>query len=132
VDTGFVKSNRFDARSGLSKLELHRISKDSADQRSGRAGRLAAGHSYRLWSKGTQAQLADFRIPELLDADLTSLVLDMLVWGKKDIRSMTWLNPPPISALVSAEKVLEAIEGLDQGNLTFHGKELQKRRISFL
>ena len=126
VDTGFVKSNRFDARSGLSKLELHRISKDSADQRSGRAGRLAAGHSYRLWSKGTHAQLADFRIPELLDADLTSLVLDMLVWGKKDIRSMTWLNPPPISALVSAEKVLEAIEGLDQGNLTAHGKELHQ------
>jgi len=126
VDTGFVKSNRFDVRSGLSKLELHRISKDSADQRSGRAGRLTAGHSYRLWSKGTQAQLADFRIPELLDADLTSLVLDMLVWGKKDIRSMTWLNPPPISALVSAEKVLEAIEGLDQGNLTSHGKELHQ------
>jgi ATP-dependent helicase HrpB len=126
VDTGFVKSNRFDARSGLSKLELHRISKDSADQRSGRAGRLAAGHSYRLWSKGTQAQLADFRIPELLDADLTSLVLDMLVWGKKDIRSMTWLNPPPVHALVSAEKVLEAIEGLDQGNLTSHGKELHQ------
>lgn len=126
VDTGFVKSNRFDARSGLSKLELHRISKDSADQRSGRAGRLAAGHSYRLWSKGTQAQLADFRIPELLDADLTPLVLDMLVWGKKDIRSMTWLNPPPVHALVSAEKVLEAIEGLDQGNLTSHGKELHQ------
>ena len=126
VDTGFVKSNRFDARSGLSKLELHRISKDSADQRSGRAGRLAAGYSYRLWSKGTQAQLADFRVPELLDADLTSLVLDMLVWGKKDIRSMTWLNPPPVHALVSAEKVLEAIEGLDQGNLTSHGKELHQ------
>jgi len=126
VDTGFVKSNRFDARSGLSKLELHRISKDSADQRSGRAGRLAAGHSYRLWTKGTQAQLADFRIPELLDADLTPLVLDMLLWGKKDIRSMTWLNPPPVHALVSAEKVLEAIEGLDQGNLTSHGKELHQ------
>jgi ATP-dependent helicase HrpB len=126
VDTGFVKSNRFDARSGLSKLELHRISKDSADQRSGRAGRLAAGHSYRLWSKGTQAQLADFRVPELLDADLTPLELDMLVWGKKDIRSMTWLNPPPVHALVSAEKVLEAIEGLDQGNLTSHGKELHQ------
>ena len=126
VDTGFVKSNRFDARSGLSKLELHRISKDSADQRSGRAGRLAPGHSYRLWSKGTQAQLADFRVPELLDADLTPLVLDMLVWGKKDIRSMTWLNPPPVHALVSAEKVLEAIEGLDQGNLTSHGKELHQ------
>ena len=126
VDTGFVKSNRFDPRSGLSKLELHRISKDSADQRSGRAGRLAAGHSYRLWTKGTQAQLADFRTPELLEADLTSLVLDMHVWGKKDIRSMTWLNPPPVNSLVSAEKVLEAIEALDQGQLTPHGKELHQ------
>ena len=126
VDTGLVKSNRFDPRSGLSKLELHRISKDSADQRSGRAGRLAAGHSYRLWTKGTQAQLADFRTPELLEADLTSLVLDMHVWGKKDIRSMTWLNPPPVNSLVSAEKVLEAIEALDQGQLTPHGKELHQ------
>lgn len=126
VDTGFAKSNRFDPRSGLSKLELHRISKDSADQRSGRAGRLTAGHSYRLWNKGTQAQLADFRTPELLEADLTSLVLDMHVWGKKDIRSMTWLNPPPVNSLVSAEKVLEAIEALDQGQLTSHGKELHQ------
>ena len=126
VDTGFVKSNRFDPRSGLSKLELHRISKDSADQRSGRAGRLAAGHSYRLWTKGTQAQLTDFRTPELLEADLTSLVLDMHVWGKKDIRSMTWLNPPPMNSLVSAEKVLEAIEALDQGQLTTHGKALHQ------
>ena len=126
VDTGFAKSNRFDPRSGLSKLELHRISKDSADQRSGRAGRLTAGHSYRLWNKGTQVQLADFRTPELLEADLTSLVLDMHVWGKKDIRSMTWLNPPPVNSLVSAEKVLEAIEALDQGQLTSHGKELHQ------
>lgn len=126
VDTGFVKSNRFDPRSGLSKLELHRISKDSADQRSGRAGRLTAGHSYRLWTKGTQAQLAEFRTPELLEADLTSLVLDMLVWGKKDIRSMTWLNPPPISALVSAEQVLTAIEAIEQGQLTPHGKDLHQ------
>ncbi len=126
VDTGFVKSNRFDARSGLSKLQLHRISKDAADQRSGRAGRLAAGHAYRLWSKGTQAQMADFRTPELLEADLTGLVLDMMVWGKKDIRSMAWLNPPPLAALIQAEKVLESLEGLEHGQLTPHGKELHQ------
>lgn len=126
VDSGFAKSSRFDARSGLSKLELHRISKDAADQRSGRAGRLAPGHSYRLWNKAIQQQLVDFRTPELLEADLTSLVLDMQVWGKQDIRSMTWLSPPPLGALAQAEKVLESLEALKQGKLTAHGKEIHR------
>jgi ATP-dependent helicase HrpB len=126
VDSGFAKSSRFDARSGLSKLELHRISKDAADQRSGRAGRLAPGHSYRLWNKAIQQQLADFRTPELLEADLTGLVLDMQVWGKPDIRSMAWLSPPPLSALAQAEKVLESLEALEQGILTAHGKEIHR------
>ena len=126
VDSGFAKSSRFDARSGLSKLELHRISKDAADQRSGRAGRLAPGHSYRLWNKAIQQQLADFRTPELLEADLTGLVLDMQVWGKHDIRSMAWLSPPPLSALAQAEKVLESLEALEQGKLTAHGKEIHR------
>jgi ATP-dependent helicase HrpB len=126
VDSGYAKSNRFDARSGLSRLVLHRISKDSADQRSGRAGRLTAGHSYRLWSKATQAQLADYRTPELLEADLTGLVLDMKAWGKDDIRSMTWLTPPPTGTLALAEKVLEAIDALEEGKLTPHGKEIHQ------
>ena len=126
IDSGFAKSSRFDARSGLSKLELHRISKDAADQRSGRAGRLAPGHSYRLWNKAIQGQLADFRTPELLEADLTGLVLDMQVWGKQDIRGMAWLSPPPLGALAQAEKVLESLEALDQGKLTSHGKEIHR------
>jgi ATP-dependent helicase HrpB len=126
IDSGFAKSSRFDARSGLSKLELHRISKDAADQRSGRAGRLAPGHSYRLWNKAIQGQLADFRTPELLEADLTGLVLDMQVWGKQDIRSMAWLSPPPLGALAQAEKVLESLEALEQGKLTAHGKEIHR------
>ena len=126
VDSGFSKASRFDARSGLSKLELHRISKDAADQRSGRAGRLAPGHSYRLWNKAIQGQLADFRTPELLEADLTGLVLDMQVWGKQDIRGMAWLSPPPLGALAQAEKVLESLEALDQGKLTSHGKEIHR------
>ncbi|MFC5190854.1 ATP-dependent helicase HrpB [Algoriphagus aquatilis] len=126
VDSGFAKSNRFDARSGLSRLVLHRISKDSADQRSGRAGRLSSGHSYRLWSKATQAQLAEYRTPELLEADLTSLVLDMKAWGKEDIRSMTWLTPPPAGTLALSEKVLEAIDAVEVGKLTDHGKEIHQ------
>ncbi|MFC3414585.1 ATP-dependent helicase HrpB [Algoriphagus hitonicola] len=126
VDSGFAKSNRFDPRSGLSRLVLHRISKDSADQRSGRAGRLTSGHSYRLWSKATQAQLADYRTPELLEADLTGLVLDMKAWGKEDIRSMTWLTPPPSGTLALSEKVLESIDAIENGKLTEHGKEIHQ------
>lgn len=126
VDSGFAKSNRFDARSGLSRLVLHRISKDSADQRSGRAGRLTAGHSYRLWTKSTQAQLAEYRVPELMEADLTALVLDMKAWGKQEIRSMTWLTPPPAGTLALAEKTLEAIDAVVDGNLTEHGKEIHQ------
>lgn len=124
VDSGFAKSNRFDPRSGLSRLVLHRISKDSADQRSGRAGRLSSGHSYRLWTKATQAQLADFRKPELMEADLTGLVLDMKAWGKDDIRAMTWLSPPPAGTLALSEKTLESIEALEDGKLTDHGREI--------
>jgi ATP-dependent helicase HrpB len=126
LDSGFAKSSKFDPRSGLSRLVLHRISKDSADQRSGRAGRLTAGHSYRLWSKSTQAQLADFRTPELMEADLTSLVLDMKAWGKQEIRSMTWLNPPPAGTLALAEKTLETIDAIVEGQLTPHGKEIHQ------
>ncbi|WP_245579252.1 ATP-dependent helicase HrpB [Algoriphagus mannitolivorans] len=126
VDSGFAKSNRFDPRSGLSRLVLHRISKDSADQRSGRAGRLTSGHSYRLWSKATQSQLSEYRTPELLEADLTGLVLDMKVWGREDIRSMVWLTPPPVGTLVLAEKTLESIDALEDGKVTEHGKEIHQ------
>jgi ATP-dependent helicase HrpB len=126
VDSGYAKSNRFDARSGLSTLVLHRISKDSADQRSGRAGRLTSGHSYRLWSKAAQAQLAEYRVPELMEADLTGLVLDTKAWGKEDIRSMTWLTPPPAGNLALAEKILEAIDALTDGILTAHGREIHQ------
>lgn len=126
VDSGFAKSSKFDPRTGLSRLVLHRISKDSADQRSGRAGRLTAGHSYRLWTKAIENQLAEFRTPELLEADLTPMVLDMKAWGQEDIQEMTWLTPPPAGTLHLAEKTLEAIDALEEGALTSHGKEIHK------
>ena len=124
VDSGFAKSSKFDPRTGLSRLVLHRISKDSADQRSGRAGRLTAGHSYRLWTKSVENQLAEFRTPELLEADLTPMVLDMKAWGQEDIRDMTWLTHPPAGTLHLAEKTLEAIDALEEGVMTSHGREI--------
>ena len=124
VDSGFAKSSKFDPRTGLSRLVLHRISKDSADQRSGRAGRLTAGHSYRLWTKSVENQLAEFRTPELLEADLTPMVLDMKAWGQEDIRDMTWLTPPPAGTLHLAEKILEAIDALEEGEMTSHGRDI--------
>jgi ATP-dependent helicase HrpB len=124
VDSGFAKSSKFDPRTGLSRLVLHRISKDSADQRSGRAGRLTAGHSYRLWTKSVENQLAEFRTPELLEADLTPMVLDMKAWGQEDIRDMTWLTHPPSGTLHLAEKTLEAIDALEGGEMTSHGREI--------
>lgn len=126
VDSGFAKSSKFDPRSGLSRLILHRISKDSADQRSGRAGRLTAGHSYRLWSKATHSRLNEYRTPELMEADLTGLVLDMKAWGKQEIRSMTWLTPPPAGTLALAEKTLESIDAIVDSQLTSHGKEIHQ------
>ena len=81
VDSGFKRSAVYDPKSGLSRLETKHISKDSADQRTGRAGRLAPGVCYRLWSAGQQANLSTHRIPEILTADLTSLTLDLINWG---------------------------------------------------
>ena len=92
VDSGFGRTSKFDPNSGLSRLETVRISKDSADQRAGRAGRLSAGICYRMWSTVTQQRLTEHITPEILEADLASLVLDMAQWGITDIQQMTWLT----------------------------------------
>jgi len=124
VDTGFGKTSRFDPKSGLSRLETVRISKDAADQRAGRAGRLRPGTAYRMWSKATQERMAPHRTPEIMEADLASLVLDMAQWGILDIRSLTWLNPPPRAALQSATEMLHQLQALENGRITAHGKKM--------
>ncbi|MCC9168102.1 ATP-dependent helicase HrpB [Pontibacter harenae] len=124
VDTGFSKTSRFDAKSGLSRLETVRISKDAADQRAGRAGRLGPGTAYRMWSKTTQERMAPHRTPEILEADLSSLVLDMAQWGISDIRGLTWLNPPPRAALQYATETLHQLQALEHGRITEHGKRM--------
>ncbi|QCR22520.1 ATP-dependent helicase HrpB [Pontibacter sp. SGAir0037] len=124
VDTGFGKTSRFDPKSGLSRLETVRISKDAADQRAGRAGRLGPGTAYRMWSKTTHERMAPHRTPEIMEADLSNLVLDMAQWGITDIRGLTWLNPPPRAALAYATDMLHQLQALEHGRITEHGKKM--------
>jgi ATP-dependent helicase HrpB len=121
VDSGFARTSKFNPKTGLSKLETIRVTKDAADQRAGRAGRLGPGKCLRLWSKATQLKLADFRIPEIQEADLASLVLELARWGINDIKSMTWLTPPPAGHVAQAKELLENIHALEGGKLTEHG-----------
>lgn len=124
VDTGFGRTSRFDPGSGLSRLETIRISKDSADQRAGRAGRLSAGVCYRMWTKATHERLSEHRVPEIMEADLASLVLDMAQWGVSNINSLAWLSPPPKSAIAQATDTLHQLNALEKGKITPHGKQI--------
>src|SRR5690606_15425037 len=126
VDSGLGRTSRFDPRSGLSRLVTVRISGDMADQRAGRAGRLGPGVCYRMWTKATHERMAPFRTPEILEADLASLLLDMAHWGIKDIQQLTWLTPPPSGALAQASDTLHQLDALQQGKITAHGKAIQQ------
>lgn len=127
VDSGLCRKMVFDARSGLSHLETVRISMDMATQRTGRAGRVAPGVCYRLWSKGTEARMEMVRRPEILDADLTSLSLDAALWGERDVERLPWLTPPPKASLAYANALLQSLGALDaEGRVTPQGRALSK------
>ncbi|MDW3192142.1 MAG: ATP-dependent helicase HrpB [Cytophagales bacterium] len=126
VDAGYGRASRFDPRSGLSALHTHLISKDVADQRAGRAGRLEAGKCYRMWSLGTHERLDEHRTPEIMEADLASLVLDLALWGITDVNQLTWLTPPPKGKLKQASDILHELGALDKGRITEHGKKMHK------
>jgi ATP-dependent helicase HrpB len=126
VDSGFGRVSRFDARSGLSKLETIRISRDSADQRAGRAGRLSSGVCYRMWTAATHERLAAHRTPEIMEADLASLVLDLAQWGVSDILHLTWLTPPPKAHLAQAMDTLTQLNALENSKITPHGRQVQR------
>ncbi len=126
IDCGFARTMRFDPRSALSRLETVEITKDAADQRAGRAGRLSAGVCYRMWTKATHLRLNDHRTPEILDSDLASLVLDLAVWGISKPSDLIWLTPPPKGAVSQASSLLHQLEALENGKITDHGKQLNK------
>lgn len=125
VDSGFCRRMVFDPRSGLSHLDTVRISMDMARQRTGRAGRVGEGICYRLWSLATEHRMDDCRKPEIVEADLSSVILDISAWGAEDIMSLPWLTPPPQSNVAQARQLLLMLGAIDDnGRITAHGKRL--------
>jgi ATP-dependent helicase HrpB len=127
VDSGYTRRNAYDPDSGMSRLVTTRVSRAAAEQRRGRAGRLAAGYCWRLWTTATHVGLAEQDPPEILAADLMPLALDLAVWGDPSGRQLRWLDPPPADALAQARALLEAIGAVSPaGGVTAHGRELQR------
>ena len=125
VDSGLVRTPRFDPASGLSRLVTLRVSRAAADQRRGRAGRTGPGTCYRLWDEAETRALPAFAPPEILNADLSGLALDLARWGAKDATDLAFLDPPPAGALAEARSLLARLEALDdRGGLTAHGAAL--------
>ncbi len=124
IDSGFSRVPRFDARTGLTRLETMRVTRDSADQRAGRAGRLGPGVCHRLWSEQTQARLIAMRKPDILEADLASLRLELAQWGVRDAHELRWITPPPASALRQAGELLEELGALRNDQLTAKGRRM--------
>ena len=124
IDCGLSRVPKFDPRSGLTRLETIRVSKDSADQRAGRAGRLGPGVCYRLWSESIQTNLLPNRTPEILEADLAPLLLELGQWGVKDIQELTWITSPPSGAVSQAKVLLHQLGALEENKITPRGKEM--------
>lgn len=125
VDSGLCRRMAYDARTGLSRLETARVSMDMARQRMGRAGRVAPGVCYRLWSRAAECRMEECRRPEILEADLTTMVLDVAVWGESQPERLAWLTPPPRTNVIKAANLLQILGATDhQGHATAHGRKL--------
>ena len=125
VDSGLQNSAVFNPFSGMNSLKRGFISQDSATQRAGRAGRLSEGKAYHLWHKSKILQKHD--TPEMIQADLTQLVLELALWGCSDINTLTWLDTPPIAATTHAKELLKQLGALDnKGAITKHGKAMSQ------
>jgi len=125
VDGGQMRVPRFDPNGGMTRLVTLPVAKASAEQRRGRAGRLGPGTCYRLWSEAEHRALPGFASPEILDADLAPLSLDLARWGTQDPNELRWLDPPPAAAYAQATTLLRDLEALDEeGRITAHGKAM--------
>ncbi len=126
IDSGLARRPRFDRSAGIARLVTERVSLAAATQRAGRAGRQGPGVAYRLWEEAATSGLVRYDSPEILESDLTALVLDCALWGAEP-QTLRWLEPPPISALTQARKNLLALEALDEaGRVTPHGRAMAK------
>ncbi len=125
IDAGLCRQVVFDARTGLSHLETVRISMDMATQRMGRAGRVAEGVCYRLWTKASEHLMAEQRKPEIEEADLAPMVLDTAAFGESNAEALPWLTMPPRAGVFKAKELLTALGAIDEnGNITSIGKRM--------
>ena len=126
VDSGMARVPRYEPDIGLTRLETVRASRAAVDQRRGRAGRTEPGVCYRLWDEPQTASLPAYTQPEILSADLSSLVLDLAQWGVSDPAGLAFLDPPPAPAWKEAKSLLEELGALDaDGRITEEGKRLR-------
>jgi ATP-dependent helicase HrpB len=126
VDSGLARVPRYEPDIALTRLETVRASRAAVDQRRGRAGRTEPGICYRLWDEPQTASLAAFTQPEILSADLSSLVLDLAQWGVTDPATLSFLDPPPPPALKEAKSLLRELNALDaDGRITAEGRRLR-------
>ncbi|TAJ40610.1 MAG: ATP-dependent helicase HrpB [Reyranella sp.] len=137
IDSGQMRVPKFAPRSGMTRLETVKVSQASADQRRGRAGRLEPGVCYRLWPEEQQRGLQPFTPPEILDADLAPLALEIAAWGAGDAAALPWLTRPPAASLATARALLLDLGAIDgAGAITSHGRAMshlgQHPRIAHL
>lgn len=127
VDSGLARRPRYDRAAGMTRLVTERASQASVTQRAGRAARQGPGVAYRLWEEAATAGLPRFDPPEILEADLSALMLDCALWGVSDPRDLAWLDPPPEAAVSEARGRLMVLEALDaDGRPTTHGKAIAR------
>jgi ATP-dependent helicase HrpB len=127
VDGGQSRNPGFDPRSGMTRLFTEPVSLAGATQRQGRAGRIEPGICYRLWDKAGEGAFRQFSQPEILDADLAPLALDLANWGIHDPDALNWLTPPPKAALDQGRDLLRLLHAIDdQGRITAHGREMAR------
>ena len=125
VDAGRARRARFDPASGMSRLVTERVTRAEAEQRRGRAGRVAPGWCYRLWTRGEEGALAGFPPPEIASADLAPLALELAVWGVTTPDGLAFLTPPPAAAFAEGRGLLAELGALDAaGSVTGHGRAL--------
>jgi len=127
VDSGQARVPRYSPRTGMTRLVTVRVSRASADQRRGRAGRQGPGVCYRLWSNAEEAALLPRNAPEILEADLAPLALELAAAGVADPADLAWLDPPPRAALAEARLLLQRLDALDEdGRITDHGRRIAR------
>ena len=135
IDSGLARIARFDPRRGINTLFIEKISRASADQRAGRAGRTAPGHCLRLWTESEHLERAAQELPEVKRLDLAEVVLTLKASGIEDVAGFRWLEPPDPKALENAEQLLRSISGArlasERGKSLDDATSLGRRMLAF-